>query len=123
LLNSEKLELERGKRKTKSGVVVSNKMKKTIVVEVVRTYTHPLYDKVMHAYTRYKVHDEENKCSMGDLVEIMETKPISRDKRWRVLKILGKGKLRGREMPKKKETINAEISEAGSNAEAGPAEA
>ena len=110
--NSNSLELNRGKRKTKNGIVVSNKMKKTVVVEVVRAYTHPLYDKVMQAYTRYKVHDEENQWRVGDLVEIMETKPISRDKRWRVVKILGKGKLRGREMPKKREAKKVEAAEA-----------
>jgi small subunit ribosomal protein S17 len=115
--------MKRGIRKTKNGIVVSNKMKKTVVVEVVRTSPHPLYDKVMQAYTRYKVHDEENKCNVGDMVEIMETKPISRDKRWRVMKVLGKGKLRGREMPKKREAKKAEIPEAVVGSQAGPAEA
>lgn len=95
--------MDRGNRKIKTGTVVSDKMQKTVVVRIDRTYRHPLYKKVMKASSKFKAHDEENQCKVGDLVEIMETKPISRDKRWRVSKILGKGKVAAYERPKKKE--------------------
>jgi small subunit ribosomal protein S17 len=101
--------VERGKRKVRSGVVVSSKMDKTAVVEVERTYRHPFYRKVVCASKKFKAHDEKNECVVGDLVEIMETKPISRDKRWRIVRILGKGKLRIHELPKKKEIREEEV--------------
>jgi small subunit ribosomal protein S17 len=95
--------LDRGNRKTKTGIVVSDKMQKTVVVRIERTYRHPLYKKVMKEFAKFKAHDESNQCKTGDLVEIMETRPISRDKRWRVVKVLGKGKLAVYDRPKKKE--------------------
>ena len=82
---------------------MSAKMDKTVLVEVERVFQHPFYKKVVRASGKFKAHDEKNECGAGDLVEIMETRPISRDKRWRVVKILGKGKLRAHELPKKKE--------------------
>ena len=93
--------------------MVSTKMDKTVVVEVERTYPHPFYQKVVRASEKFKVHDEKKECVVGDLVEIMETRPISRDKRWRMVKILGKGKLRVHELPKKKEG-KPEVREEGS---------
>jgi small subunit ribosomal protein S17 len=78
-------------------------MDKTAVVEVGRTYRHPFYSKVVRASEKFKAHDEKNECVVGDLVSIMETRPISRDKRWRIVKILGKGEVRVHEIPKKKE--------------------
>ncbi|MBU0671576.1 MAG: 30S ribosomal protein S17 [Candidatus Margulisbacteria bacterium] len=95
--------MDRGKRKSRAGVVVSNKMNKTVVVEIERVFQHPFYHKVVRASNKFKAHDEQNACNVGDLVEIMETRPISADKRWRVVKILGKGKLSGHERPKKRE--------------------
>jgi len=94
---------QRSKRKIKTGVVVSDKMNKTVVVDVERVFRHPFYHKVVRVSKRFKAHDEENKCVVGDKVEIMETKPISRDKCWRVVQILGKGKTVAYERPKKKE--------------------
>jgi small subunit ribosomal protein S17 len=71
------------------GVVASNKMEKTVVVEIARSYRHPLYQKVVHSVKRFKVHDELN-CQVGDKVQIIETKPISKTKRFQVEKILEK---------------------------------
>ena len=93
----------RAKRKIRNGVVVSCKMARTAVVEVERLYPHPFYHKVVRGSKKFKAHDEENKCRLGDRVEIMETRPLSRDKRWRVVKILGKGKVTAHELPKQKE--------------------
>lgn len=70
------------------GIVTSDKMTKTIVVEVTRTFPHNLYQKYMQKVKTYKVHDENESCSVGDLVEIVETRPVSKEKRWRVLRIL-----------------------------------
>jgi len=92
-----------GKRKIRTGVVVSDKMDKTVVVEVKRSYQHPVYKKVMRASKKFKAHDEKNECATGDLVMIQETRPLSRGKCWRVLKILGKGKVSRHELPKKRE--------------------
>lgn len=78
--------MNRGKVKTRVGVVVSNKMQKTVVVSVERVYRHPLYQKVIRMTTKFKAHDELGECKVGDRVEIMETRPISREKRWRVVK-------------------------------------
>jgi len=75
----------RGQRKKRSGTVVSDKMDKTVVVEVRRTVMDPTYKKVVQRRKRYKAHDEENKYKVGDKVIIMETRPISKDKRWRVV--------------------------------------
>jgi small subunit ribosomal protein S17 len=78
----------RNLRKTRTGVVVSDAMEKTVVVRVDRSLQHPAYKKVIRLSTRFKAHDEENKCKIGDKVVIMETRPISKTKRWRVLEIL-----------------------------------
>lgn len=75
----------RGQRKKRSGTVISDKMDKTVVVEVRRTVMDPTYKKVIQRRKRYKAHDEENQYKVGDKVIIMETRPISKDKRWRVL--------------------------------------
>jgi len=78
----------RGKRKELIGVVVSDKMDKTIVVKVERLVTHPLYKKTIKKSKKYKVHDEENKAKTGDKVKIMETRPLSKEKRWRLVEVL-----------------------------------
>ncbi len=82
-----------GHRKTRQGVVVSDKMDKTIVVRVERLTRHPQYTRVVKRAKKFKAHDEQNQCSIGDLVEIMETRPLSKDKRWRVTKIVRKSAL------------------------------
>jgi small subunit ribosomal protein S17 len=78
------------RRKTRQGVVVSDKMDKTVVVRVERLTKHALYNKVVKRAKRFKAHDEHNACSVGDVVEIMETRPLSKEKRWRVTKIVRK---------------------------------
>ena len=83
---------ERGNRKTRTGVVVSDKMDKTIVVEIRTRVKHPLYGKIMNRTTRLKAHDEENACGVGDRVMVMETRPLSKDKRWRLTQIIEKEK-------------------------------
>ena len=87
-----KKESERGLRKTRIGKVVSNKMNKTIVVAIVNKVPHPLYGKVVVTTTKFKAHDENNECSIGDTVEIVETRPLSRDKYFRLLRIVEKVK-------------------------------
>ena len=79
-------------RKTMIGQVVSDKMDKTIVVAVKDSYQHPLYKKTMKRTYKLKAHDENNECGIGDTVEVMETRPLSKDKRWRVVEILEKAK-------------------------------
>jgi small subunit ribosomal protein S17 len=81
------------KRKTMLGLVVSDKMNKTVVVAVETPKRHPLYKKTVRRVVNYKAHDEENKCQKGDKVRIIETRPLSRDKRWRVAEIVAKGEL------------------------------
>ena len=76
------------RRKMLTGEVVTNKMQKTVVVVVRRTHRHPLYGKVINVSKRYKAHDEDNACKVGDLVRIVESRPISKDKHWRVETIL-----------------------------------
>ena len=83
---------ERGNRKIRTGVVVSDKMDKTIVVEIRTRVKHPLYGKIMNRTTRLKAHDEENACGVGDRVMVMETRPLSKDKRWRLTQIIEKAK-------------------------------
>ena len=83
---------ERNERKTREGVVVSDKMDKTVVVSIVEKYKHPLYKKTVTRTKRIKAHDEENACGVGDRVEITETRPLSKDKCWRVSKIVEKAK-------------------------------
>lgn len=80
--------MNRGKAKVRQGVVVSNRMTKTVVVKVERVFRHPLYQKVIKVAKKYKAHDELQQCKIGDLVEIMETRPLSREKRWRVVRVL-----------------------------------
>lgn len=84
--------MERNLRKTRVGVVVSDKMDKTIVVAVKDSVQHPLYKKILKRTVKFKAHDENNECGIGDRVEIMETRPISADKRWRLVKVLEKAK-------------------------------
>ncbi|MBQ5321514.1 MAG: 30S ribosomal protein S17 [Oscillospiraceae bacterium] len=83
---------ERNLRKTRVGIVVSDKMDKTIVVAVKDNVTHPLYKKIIKRTVKFKAHDENNECSVGDRVSIMETRPLSKDKRWRLVKIIEKAK-------------------------------
>lgn len=83
---------ERNLRKSRIGVVSSNKMMKTITVKVERKVKHPIYGKFVKKTTKFTVHDEQNQCSIGDLVKIMETRPISRNKRWRLVEIIEKVK-------------------------------
>ena len=82
----------RGMRKMRTGVVVSDKMDKTIVVEIRTRVRHPLYGKIMNRTERFKAHDENNACGIGDFVRIMETRPLSKDKRWRLVEIIEKAK-------------------------------
>ncbi|MBO4562562.1 MAG: 30S ribosomal protein S17 [Clostridia bacterium] len=84
--------LVRGYRKTRTGIVVSDKMDKTVVVAVRTKVRHPLYGKMVNKTTKFKAHDENNDCGIGDTVRIMETRPLSRDKRWRVVEIIEKAK-------------------------------
>lgn len=83
--------MQRGRRKLRLGLVVSNKMQKTVVVKVERRIQHPLYGKTVLRSERFKAHDDFN-CDVGDTVEIMETRPISKEKRWRVTRIVEKVK-------------------------------
>ena len=83
---------KRGFRKTREGYVVSDKMDKTVVVAVEDRVKHPLYGKVIRRTTKYKAHDEQNSCGVGDRVLLMETRPLSATKRWRVVEILEKAK-------------------------------
>lgn len=85
-------EQERSARKVRTGYVVSDKMQKTIVVTVEERKKHPLYGKVMRQTARYKAHDENNEAGIGDRVRIMETRPTSRTKRWRLIEIVEKAK-------------------------------
>ena len=85
-------EMNRAFRKTMIGQVVSDKMDKTIVVAVKDSYQHPLYKKTMKRTYKLKAHDENNECGIGDTVEVMETRPLSKDKRWRVVEIIEKAK-------------------------------
>ncbi|MEG0752233.1 MAG: 30S ribosomal protein S17 [Angelakisella sp.] len=79
-------------RKTRIGKVVSDKMDKTIVVAIADSVKHPLYKKIIKRTVKFKAHDEENACGIGDTVMIMETRPLSKDKRWRVCEIIEKAK-------------------------------
>lgn len=81
---------ERNSRKVKIGKVISNKMDKTIVVAIEDSVKHPLYGKVVKKTYKLKAHDEENICAMGDKVKVMETRPLSKDKRWRLVEIVEK---------------------------------
>ena len=83
---------EQSRRKTQEGVVTSAAMDKTIVVEVKRLVRHPLYKRVVRTSKRYKAHDENNECGLGDRVRIMESRPYSRTKRWRLVSVVEKAK-------------------------------
>ena len=82
----------RGYRKTRIGVVVSDKMDKTIVVAIKTKVRHPLYGKMVNRTRKFKAHDEQNECGVGDTVKIMETRPLSKDKSWRLVEIVEKAK-------------------------------
>jgi len=86
------LENTRNLRKTRVGVVVSNKMDKTVVVALKDNVRHPLYKKIIKRTIKLKAHDEENTCNVGDKVKIMETRPLSKDKRWRLVEVLERSK-------------------------------
>ncbi len=84
--------MERNLRKTRTGKVVSNKMQKTIVVAVEDHVKHPLYGKIVKRTYKLKAHDENNDCNIGDTVKVMETRPLSKEKRWRLVEILERAK-------------------------------
>jgi len=86
------VKIERNLRKTRIGRVVSDKMNKTIVVAIEQTIRHPLYKKTMKRTLKLKAHDENNDCGIGDRVKLMETRPLSKDKRWRLVEILERAK-------------------------------
>jgi small subunit ribosomal protein S17 len=83
---------ERNLRKTRVGKVVSDKMDKTVVVAIVDNVKHPLYNKIIKRTVKLKAHDEKNECRVGDRVEVMETRPLSKDKRWRVTEVIERAK-------------------------------
>ena len=84
--------MDQANKKTMTGVVVSNKMDKTVVVKVERRFSHPVFKKVVKTTKKYKVHDEKNECLEGDFVRIQETRPLSKEKRWRLLGIISRDK-------------------------------
>ena len=84
--------MERNLRKTRTGKVLSNKMDKTIVVGIENHVKHPLYGKIVKKTYKLKAHDENNECGIGDTVKVMETRPLSKDKRWRLVEIVEKAK-------------------------------
>ena len=84
--------LERNLRKTKTGVVTSSKMDKTIIVAVERKVKHPIYGKFVKKTTKFHAHDEKNECGVGDTVRIMESRPLSKTKRWRLVEVVDKAK-------------------------------
>jgi len=84
--------VERNLRKTRTGKVVSDKMDKTIVVAVADNVRHPLYNKIVKRTYKLKAHDENNECKIGDTVRVMETRPLSKDKRWRLVEIIERAK-------------------------------
>lgn len=84
--------MERNLRKTRVGIITSDKMDKTVVVTIKNRVRHPLYNKIVNDTVKYKAHDENNECGVGDKVLIMECRPYSKDKRWRVVEIIEKAK-------------------------------
>ena len=84
--------MERNLRKTRTGKVISNKMDKTIVVAIQDNVRHPLYGKIVKRTYKLKAHDEENTCNIGDTVKVMETRPLSKDKRWRLVEVIERAK-------------------------------
>jgi small subunit ribosomal protein S17 len=91
-VSDEQPTMDRAMRKTRTGTVISDKMDKTVIVRVQTLKEHPKYKKHVQQSTRFKAHDEQNQCKIGDRVRIMETRPISHDKRWRVVAIVEKAK-------------------------------
>jgi small subunit ribosomal protein S17 len=89
---SQSVDQDRNSRKTRTGVVVSDKMDKTVVVVVERRYAHPLYGKQVTRSKKYHAHDENNEYNIGDTVRIMETRPLSKQKRWRVVEVIERAK-------------------------------
>jgi small subunit ribosomal protein S17 len=89
---STEVNASRSLRKTRVGKVASNKMDKTIVVEIIDSVRHPLYKKTVKRTVKFKAHDEANTCNVGDKVEIMETRPLSKEKRWRLVRVLERAK-------------------------------
>ncbi len=83
---------ERNLRKTRTGIVTSNKMDKTVTVAVERKVKHPIYGKFVKKTTKFHAHDEKNECTVGDVVRIMETRPMSKTKRWRMVEVVEKAK-------------------------------
>lgn len=83
---------QRGNRKTRIGVVVSDKMDKTVVIAIKTKIKHPLYGKTVNKTSKLKVHDENNECKVGDTIKVMETRPLSREKRWRLVEVLEQAK-------------------------------
>ena len=84
--------MERNLRKTRVGIVTSDKMDKTVVVTIKDRVKHPLYNKIVDKSVKYKAHDENNECGIGDTVRVMETRPLSKDKHWRLVEIVEKAK-------------------------------
>ena len=84
--------MERGNRKTRVGMVISDEMDKTVVVAIVDSVKHPLYKKIVKRTYKLKAHDENNECRIGDKIKVMETRPLSKDKRWRLVEIIEKAK-------------------------------
>ena len=82
----------RALRKTRVGIVVSDRMDKTVVVQIATSVKHPLYKKIVKRTKKFKAHDENNECQIGDTVKVMETRPLSKEKRWRVVSIIEKAK-------------------------------
>jgi len=99
--------MERNLRKTKQGTVISHKMDKTAVVQIEKVFSHPKYSKVVKTSKRFLVDDPKNEVKVGDIVEIIETRPLSKTKFHRVLKVIGKVKLRLRDLPKKSTKVLA----------------
>jgi small subunit ribosomal protein S17 len=91
-LNNFRVEMERQLRKTRTGLVVSNKMDKSVVVAVERKVKHPIYGKFVKKTTKFMAHDEKNECGIGDTVLIQETRPLSKNKNWRLVQILERAK-------------------------------
>jgi small subunit ribosomal protein S17 len=91
-MSTEETKVERGKRAVRVGTVISDRMQKTIVVQIERLVKHPVYKRYVRRRKRFKVHDEENVCRTGDVVSFMATRPVSKDKRWRLLEVIERAK-------------------------------
>lgn len=109
--------MDRGRRKTRVGRVISDKMDKTVVVAVEWRQAHPLYRKQVKRVTKFHAHDEDNRCKVGDMVNIMETRPLSKTKRWRVTQVLSTT-----EVPTTTEALSLAPEELGQNDEEGEQE-